>query len=118
MIDGQSGYDLINDWCVFNNYTLMKEPEIVMFPPPSEYHKNKFQDCNDYAGYTGFGILKESHISIHTYPEVNFIALDFYSCNEVDSNKNKDFILNYINEKFRETPIKMKMEVIQRPYDI
>jgi S-adenosylmethionine decarboxylase len=35
-------------------------------------------------GVTGFIIVAESHISIHTYPERQYLALDVYSCKRFD----------------------------------
>lgn len=34
------------------------------------------------AGETIVWILSESHFSIHTYPEHNYLSLDIYICNE------------------------------------
>jgi S-adenosylmethionine decarboxylase len=31
-------------------------------------------------GVTGFILLEESHISVHTWPEHGFVALDIFSC--------------------------------------
>jgi S-adenosylmethionine decarboxylase len=36
------------------------------------------------AGVTGFILLEESHISIHTWPEHNFAAIDVFSCQPFD----------------------------------
>lgn len=33
-------------------------------------------------GITGVLLIKESHISIHTWPEYNYAAVDFFSCND------------------------------------
>lgn len=34
------------------------------------------------GGVTGFVMLAESHISIHTWPEVGYAALDVYTCGD------------------------------------
>lgn len=36
------------------------------------------------AGITGVAILAESHISIHTWPEIDFAALDIFMCGTCD----------------------------------
>lgn len=36
------------------------------------------------GGVTGFILLAESHIALHTYPERGFMALDIFSCGPVD----------------------------------
>lgn len=36
----------------------------------------------DPQGLTGFALLAESHISIHTWPEYGFASVDCYSCGE------------------------------------
>ena len=54
-------------------------------------------DKKDPGGWTGFVIIAESHISIHTFPLRGFVSVDVYSCkNGMDTN----FILNYFKEKF------------------
>ena len=35
-------------------------------------------------GVTGFILLEESHISIHTWPEHNYAAIDVFSCKAFD----------------------------------
>lgn len=36
-------------------------------------------------GVTGFILLEESHISIHTWPEHNYAAIDVFSCKPFDA---------------------------------
>ncbi|MBI2084932.1 MAG: adenosylmethionine decarboxylase [Candidatus Aenigmarchaeota archaeon] len=38
-------------------------------------------------GVSGFVMIAESHISIHTYPEKGYLTADVYSCNHFDSDK-------------------------------
>jgi S-adenosylmethionine decarboxylase proenzyme len=33
-------------------------------------------------GVTGVVVIEESHLSIHTWPETGYAALDFYTCGE------------------------------------
>lgn len=38
-------------------------------------------------GVTGFVIIAESHISLHTFPEKGFVTADVYSCKDFDIDK-------------------------------
>jgi len=40
-------------------------------------HLHSFAETN---GITGVAILAESHISIHTWPEINYAAFDIFMC--------------------------------------
>ena len=35
-------------------------------------------------GCSGILLISESHISFHTFPECNFVAIDFYTCGKED----------------------------------
>ena len=39
-------------------------------------------DFGDRAGFTGVAILAESHISIHTWPEHDYAAIDIFMCGD------------------------------------
>jgi S-adenosylmethionine decarboxylase len=41
-------------------------------------------------------LLSESHISIHTFPEKDFISFDLYSCREYENNDDYKIIFNYL----------------------
>lgn len=52
------------------------------------------------AGQTIVWILSESHFSVHTYPEHNYLSLDIYICNEsVDLHKICQKILDGLKVK-------------------
>lgn len=46
------------------------------------------------VGVTGFILLEESHISIHTWPEHNFAAFDVFSCNAFDEEVVKKVVMD------------------------
>ena len=37
--------------------------------------------CFTPEGYSAVLVLEESHLSVHTWPEHNYVSLDLYSCN-------------------------------------
>lgn len=51
----------------------------------------------DPGGWSGFVIIAESHISIHTFPRRRFLTADVYTCrNGID----QDFVATFFKEKF------------------
>jgi len=46
----------------------------------------------DPGGWSGFVIIAESHISIHTFPARRFVSIDVYTCK---NGLKKDFIIFY-----------------------
>ena len=49
-------------------------------------------------GVSGVIIIAESHISIHTWPEYGYAAVDFFTCSETC---NVDIITNYLSKIFK-----------------
>jgi len=41
-------------------------------------------ELKDPGGWSGFVIIQESHISIHTFPRRRFVSIDVYSCKDFD----------------------------------
>ncbi len=80
--------------------TIVEDPHLVSLP--------NLQDSFP-AGITGFLLLGESHISIHTWPEHAYVSLDVYSCTEFDS----DSLTSYVHE-YWEPKGKASITVIKR----
>lgn len=49
----------------------------------------------DDSGITGFVIIAESHISVHTYPKRDFVSIDVFSCKEFDENRTTEYIKDF-----------------------
>lgn len=52
-------------------------------------HFHHFGEC---SGVTGVLILAESHISIHSWPELAYAALDVFVCGDCDPHKAVPFL--------------------------
>ncbi|VVC00378.1 S-adenosylmethionine decarboxylase proenzyme [uncultured archaeon] len=72
------------------------EPYIVCYPGGDTWDK---------GGITGFMLIAESHISIHTFPDDGFFTADVYSCKPFDVQK----AVALFKETFRYTREKIKM---------
>ncbi len=66
---------------------------------------HKFPVC----GITGVIILAESHISIHTWPEHNYLALDIFTCGK---HSQPEKALEYLKSVFR--PRWVKVQYVER----
>jgi S-adenosylmethionine decarboxylase len=66
---------------------------------------HKFQP----QGVTAIALLAESHLSIHTWPETGYVAVDIFTCGV---NVNPDKAIEALSEVLR--PQKVDKKVIQR----
>ena len=53
----------------------------------------------DPGGNSGFVIIEESHLSIHTFPKRRFVSIDMYSCNDFDHKEAVAFTKKYFTAK-------------------
>lgn len=98
-IDGYGGnQDLLNNRdYIFNILSelpielgmhILLPPHLVLAPELG---------VKDPGGFSGFVVIAESHISIHTFPKRSFVSADIYTCkNGMDVEKVK----NYFKKKF------------------
>jgi len=70
------------------NLALLSNSKIVGY-----IHK-KFEPI----GFTGILLLAESHISIHVFPEYNYIAIDLFTCKKVE---NFNSVIKFLNNLFK-----------------
>ena len=67
-------------------------------------------------GISGFVLIAESHISIHTFPEKNYLSLDIFSCKEFDSKRAISYVSNLFDVQRSE--VKLLDRGLEFPKDI
>ena len=87
--------NFISDTLKNNGATLLK------------YNVNFFDDV---GAFTVLYLLSESHLSIHTWPEHNYISIDIFTC----GNSNTQEIANELKKYF--TPNKLTEQILYRGY--
>ena len=124
LYDNNRGESIIRDWCEYNKHMLVMSPVTHIFPSFNQTNfttiiedfypqsTNTSSQNKNYNGYTTIGMLKESHISIHTYPELNSMQVDFFSCKTLNIPQN----IEYIERIFKKSnAIKFNYKCIERP---
>ena len=51
------------------------------------------------GGISGFVMIAESHISIHTFPAKDYVFIDLFSCKEFDVDKAMDLLVSAFGAK-------------------
>lgn len=95
-IDGYGGdHDLLNNKEVVLNSinALVEKLEMKKLAEPVIYFAEA-NDIKDPGGWSGFVVIAESHISMHTFPKRGFISADVYTCrNGMDTETVKTFFM-------------------------
>lgn len=99
MLDGYGGsFEKLNDKALVLA-SLNELPEMLdmhKLAEPEVY----FAEGNggkDPGGWSGFVVIQESHISIHTFPGRGFVSIDAYTCkNGLDTER----VIAYFKERF------------------
>lgn len=86
--------------CVGGDVEILKDAERVRIileesarrASATVLHSYMHHFGNDY-GVTGLVCLSESHISIHTWPEENYAAIDIFMCGSCDPSIAADYIV-------------------------
>lgn len=98
-LDGYNGnYEKLNDKNLVLD-CLNELPEKLGMHKLSEpvIYEAPGNDKKDPGGWSGFVVIAESHISIHTFPAKGFVSADVYTCK---NGMDLEFVLHYFKEKF------------------
>ena len=80
-------YDILNKLPDKIGMTKMTLPYVVKW-------LDKFAQGTE--GISGFIMIAESHISIHTFPDQDYVFMDIFSCREFDA----DMAVRYLTDAF------------------
>lgn len=95
-------------------YEILNElPSLInmkkLLPPIVQRVESNINDGGtDSGGVTGFVMITESHISVHTFTEKRFVTADVYSCKSFDS----EFVIDFFKIKFSSNVVEVNL--IQR----
>lgn len=106
MIDGYGGNEQLLDDKSVVEQALSELPNMLTMrtlAAPVVYHAPA-NDVKDPGGWSGFVVIMESHISIHTFPKRGFVSVDVYTCkNGLDV----EAVKTYFIEKFTLTDLEV-----------
>ena len=99
-------YELLDQYPAEIGMTKISAPFVVRYD----------SDNPEEWGLSGFVLIAESHISIHTFPEKNYLSLDIFSCKEFDSQS----AISYVNKLFgvQKSEVKLLGRGLEFPKDI
>ena len=112
IIDGfNCSEEKLNDKELVKNI-LLELPKImgmkIISDPVVVDHK---AEKKEESGITGFVLIAESHISIHTYPAKKYVTIDVFSCKEFNTDK----AVEYMKDAFEME--KVEKEFMKRGFD-
>ena len=84
-----SGYEFLNNFPEAIGMQKMSLPAVVPW-------KDEWAET---PGISGFVMITTSHISIHTFPEDDYVFIDVFSCRPFDVEKTKNLILEMFEAK-------------------
>ncbi|MDP3765347.1 MAG: adenosylmethionine decarboxylase [Nanoarchaeota archaeon] len=95
-------YDILNKLPDKIGMTKMTLPYVVKW-------LDKFSHSSE--GVSGFVMIAESHISIHTFPDQDYVFMDIFSCREFDAENAVKYLIGAFEAK------KCEKHVLKRGVD-
>lgn len=95
-------YDFKND--IFKEYLSIENYHLFHDMIKESLHKNGMTLLNDmihhFDGFDGavtsLYLLSESHLSFHSWPEKNYLAVDIFTCGECNTKQIIDDIIDFL----------------------
>ena len=97
--DMEGCYNALNNLPKVLNMHILTPPFVVR-APSTEGNGGK-----DPGGFSGFIVIAESHISVHTFPKRGFVSIDVYSCKQFDTVKATKYFETIFRPKEKEENI-------------
>lgn len=82
---------------VLENIVKLAGMHKIIEPYIVEATSNEVLGGKDPGGYSGFVMIQESHVSVHTFAKRGFVTLDVYSCKDFESTE----IVKYLLQTFQ-----------------
>lgn len=106
MVDGYGcDQSVLEDMSLIYNfldeYPAQMDMTKIMPPYVFRYNGSVPEDW----GISGFVLIAESHISVHTFPEKNYLSLDMFSCKPFDT----QIAVETIQKRFKIQKYEMKV---------
>ncbi|MAG19977.1 adenosylmethionine decarboxylase [archaeon] len=103
LIDGDGNKKKLNDEVLIERFLENLVVQLKMNKLNNVVIK-RVENEGDKDGITGFVLLKESHASIHTFPEKGFFHADVFSCKDFSKERviemlKEEFLMKEFNEK-------------------
>jgi len=101
-----SGKHMICDIKNIRNHILINNADLITQLLDTICNKYDFTILNrsfhkfPMYGFSAIYLLTESHISIHTFPEKNYVAIDIYTCRQYHNNDSYNEIYKFLIEQF------------------
>lgn len=103
LADANVLYDLLDKLPEKIGMTKMTKPYLVSTEGNNE---------KDPGGWSGFVLIEESHVSIHTFIKRRFFTFDLYSCKEFDAN----LVITYLKKLFKTDDLDFEIEERGKKY--
>jgi len=98
----------LNDLSLIFNF-LYKLPETIGMQKITQPYVFPYEGLvPEDRGITGFVVIAESHISIHTFPVKSYAFLDVFSCKEFDVNVAKEYAIDLFESKKAEFQVLLR----------